>query len=149
MIRRALIDINVLLDVLAHRVPFADSAGHVWSAVESGRVRGLVSANSFTTVYYLLRRASNHSTAFRAVKLVRDVFEIIPVDAQVIQQAIESPMGDFEDAVQYHSAVRSRADCIVTRDVRHFRGAELPVIVPGAFLASLEEGRRNGADERN
>lgn len=138
MIQRALVDINVLLDVLARREPFLADAVGVWSAAETGRIRGLVSADSFSTLYYLLRRASNHRTALRAMRLIRDVFEIVPLDDQLIHQAIDSPLGDFEDAIQYHSAVRGKADCIVTRDLKHFRRAELPVVAPEAFLGALE-----------
>jgi predicted nucleic acid-binding protein len=138
VIKRALVDINVLLDVLAKREPFLASAVEIWSVVETGRVRGLVAADSFSTIYYLLRRASNHRTALRALRLIRDVFEIVPLDEQTIHQALDSPLGDFEDAIQYVSALRSGADCIVTRDLGHFRSVELPVLAPDAFLASLE-----------
>ncbi len=135
---RALVDINVMLDVLARRESFVADAVEVWSAAEIGRVRGLVSADSFSTLYYLLRRASNHRTALRGMGLIRDVFEIVPLDDQIIHQAMDSPLGDFEDAIQYHSAMRGKADCIVTRDLKHFRKAELPVLAPADFLNMLE-----------
>jgi len=138
MIKRALVDINVLLDVLAKREPFHTNAAEIWSAVETRRIRGLVSADSMSTIYYLLRRASNHRTALRALRLIRDVFEIVPLDGQLINQAIDSSVRDFEDAIQYVSALSSKADCIVTRDLAHFKGVEIPVLAPDAFLASLD-----------
>lgn len=138
MTPRVLVDINVLLDVLARREPHLAAAAELWSAAETGRIRGLVSADSFSTLYYLVRRASNPRTALRSVQLLRDVFEIVPLDSQVVHQAIDSPLGDFEDAIQYHSALRGKADCIVTRDLKYFRNAELPVMAPDAFLRSLE-----------
>lgn len=54
--RRPLLDINILLDVLGQREPFVADAAKMWTAVETGRITGLVSADSFTTVYFLLRR---------------------------------------------------------------------------------------------
>jgi predicted nucleic acid-binding protein len=63
---------------------------------------------------------------------------VVPVDAQIISQALDSPVRDFEDAIQYHCAIRGNADCIITRDLRDYRNAELPVLGPNAFLASLE-----------
>jgi len=137
--RRALVDINVLLDVLGQREPFLADAASVWSVAETGRITALVSADSFTTIYYLLRRAANARTALRGLKLTRGLFEIVPVDAQIISQALDSPVRDFEDAIQYHCAVRGNADCIVTRDLRAYRNAEMPALAPDAFLASLEE----------
>jgi len=136
--RRPLIDINVLLDVLARREPHLAAAARIWSAAETGRIQGLVAADSFSTLYYLLRQAGGARTALRGMRLLRDVFEIVAIDEKTISQAIDSPVRDFEDAIQYHCAVHGNADCIVTRDLRHYRNAELPVLSPDAFLASLE-----------
>lgn len=135
--RRPLLDINVLLDVLGQREPFAADAARIWSAVETGDVTGLVSADSFTTIHYLLRRASNARTALRGIKLMHSLFEVVPVDSQIISQAMDSPVQDFEDAIQYHCAIRGNADCIVTRDRHDYRHAGLPVLAPNTFLASL------------
>jgi predicted nucleic acid-binding protein len=120
------------------REPFLADAARIWSAVETGAIAGLISADSFTTVYYLLRRASNARTALRAMKLLRGLFEVVPVDAQIISQALDSPVRDFEDAVQYHCAIRGNADCIVTRNLHHYRHAQLPVLSPDSFIASVE-----------
>ena len=136
--RRPLIDINVLLDVLGEREPFGVSASRVWTAAETGRARGLVSADSFSTLYYLLRQASDSRAAHRGVSLVLSVFEVVELDEQILRQAADSPLRDFEDAIQYHSAIRGKADCIVTRDLAHYRNSEMPVLSPDEFLATLD-----------
>src|SRR5690606_4443419 len=135
--KRALIDINILLDVLAKREPFLSHAATIWSAAERGQIQGLVSADSFSTTYYLLRRAANHQVAMHAMRLIRKVFEIVPLSVAVIEQAIASSMGDFEDAIQYHSALHGKAQCIVTRDQQHFRNTAIPVLTPQAFIATI------------
>lgn len=137
--RRPLLNVNVLLDVLGQREPFLADAARIWSAAETGRITALVSADSFTTVYYLLRRAANASTALRGMKLMRGLFEVVPIDAQIISQAMDSPVRDFEDAIQYHCAIRGNADCLVTRDLQHYRNADLPVLAPDAFIALLQD----------
>ena len=136
--QRPLLDINVLLDVLGQREPYHADAAKIWSAVEAGQLTGLVSADSFTTVYYLLRRVSNARTAKRGLKMIQGLFEVVPVDTKMIAQSLDSPVSDFEDAIQYHCAIRGNADCIVTRDLRHYRHADLPILAPDTFLASLE-----------
>ena len=136
--RRPLIDINVLLDVLGEREPFLADAERIWTAAETKQIDGLISADSFSTLYYLLRQASNARTAQRGISLLLSVFEVVEIDKQILQQALDSPVKDFEDAIQYHCAVRGKADCIVTRDLRHYRNADLPVMSPDAFLAALD-----------
>jgi len=138
MSQRALVDINVLLDVLAQREPHYAASAAVWAAAETGEIDGLVSATSVTTLYYLLRRAADHATALNGIRLMRRIFRVIPVDAALLDEALASPLHDFEDAVQYHGALRAGAAAIVTRDVRNFRGASLPVRTPEAFLARSE-----------
>jgi predicted nucleic acid-binding protein len=135
--RRPLIDINILLDVLGEREPFVGDAAAIWTAAETRQIQAMVSADSFTTLYNLLRQASDPRTARRGLSLVLSVFEVVELDEPILRQSLDSPVKDFEDAVQYHSAVRGRADCIVTRDLRHYRNADLPILSPDSYLAAL------------
>ena len=57
----------------------------------------------------------------------------------VANLAIDSGWGDFEDALQYYSAVHGRANCIVTRNPRDFSKSEIPIFTPEEFLALQEE----------
>jgi predicted nucleic acid-binding protein len=130
------IDTNVLLDVLARREPFYPDSAAVWALAESGKIKGLISAVSVTNTSYIVRRLRDARTARRAVILLRDVFTPVAFDEQVINQAIDSGIPDFEDAVQYFSAVRAKADCIVSRNPSHFPRADPPVLTPTEFLAA-------------
>jgi hypothetical protein len=44
---------------------------------------------------------------------------------------------DFEDALQYHCALAANCDIIVTRNVKDFKKAEIPVITPDEYLRIL------------
>ncbi len=138
MNRKVLIDINVLLDVLARREPHYAASAALWALGETGSVDGLVSATSITTLYYLLRRAANHTTALRGIRLVCDIFTVLPVDRLVIGEALAEPLRDFEDAVQYQCALQAGATAIVTRDLRHFQGCSVSVMTPEAFINSKD-----------
>lgn len=63
-----------------------------------------------------------------------DTNVLIALDKQILDQAIDSRFKDLEDAIQYFSAVRARADCIVTRDADAFPRSDLPVLTPGELL---------------
>jgi predicted nucleic acid-binding protein len=67
---------------------------------------------------------------------MRDIFTAGPLDAQVLNQAIDAGFSDFEDAIQFHSAVHAGADCLITRDAEHFPATTFPVLTPLEFLAS-------------
>ncbi len=133
---RILVDTNILLDVLARREPFYAAAAAIWSLAERGEVRAVVSAISFNNVYYIVRRAEGRTRAQKAMRLIRDVFESVPPDNQIINQAIDANMADFEDAVQFHSAIRAKATYLVTRNPGDFPKSALPILTPEEFLAA-------------
>ena len=133
-----LADTNVLLDVLAKREPFYPAAAAVWSAVESAKIAGCVSAISFNNTYYIIRRYGSEETARSAISAIRDVFAVVPLDAQILNQSIDSSLSDFEDAIQLHSAVRAGARYLITRNPAGFVTDALPVLSPDEYLAVLE-----------
>ncbi|MFG0249803.1 MAG: type II toxin-antitoxin system VapC family toxin [Phycisphaeraceae bacterium JB051] len=141
MSKRLFIDTNILLDHLLDRQPFADDATEIWSMSERGQMVGCVSAISFNFVYYIVRHASNERTAKRAIKSLRDIFEIVEVDAQIINQAIDSGFKDFEDGIQHACAVRAGAQAIITRNLADFKKSEVPVLAPNVYLATVGESR--------
>lgn len=133
---RVFVDTNVLLDVLAERKPHYDASAAVWLLAESGRLDAAVAAVSFTNCWYLVRRFGGAAAAGKALRLLRDVFRPVDLTAQILNQAIDARLDDFEDAVQYHSAVQARAKCLLTRNVDHFPRTPIPVLSPAEFLAA-------------
>jgi len=132
---RVFVDTNVLLDVLANRVPFAADSSCIWTLAERGRIEAGVSVISFNNVYYVLRRHGGRASAEKALRLLRDVFRPVAFDTQLLQQAVDAGFDDFEDAVQYFSAIRDEAGCLISRNPDHFPRSGLPVLTPKEFLA--------------
>ncbi|MBN1912044.1 MAG: PIN domain-containing protein [Pirellulales bacterium] len=130
------LDTNVLMDVLLDREPFVADSQQVWLLAERGKIRGLVSAISFPNVYYVVRKLSGVRQANRMMIMLRDVFVPVACDEQVLQQAIDAGFKDFEDAIQYFTALRADADCLVSRNPKHFRDPDIPVLTPSEFLAA-------------
>ena len=132
---RIFVDTNLLLDVLARREPFYAAAARVWTLAETGACEALVSAISFNNVFYIVRKARDAATARRALVLLRDVFASVAPDQRILNQAIDSDIPNFEDAIQFYSALRVRADYLLTRNVGDFPAGTLPILAPDEFLA--------------
>jgi predicted nucleic acid-binding protein len=132
---RLFFDSNVLLDHLLDREPFADNATELWSMAERQEVVGCIAALSFNFVYYIVRHEAGERAARRAIAGLRDVFATIEVDAQIINQAIDSRFADVEHAIQHACAVRAAATHLVTRDPSGFRHSEVSVVGPDAYLS--------------
>ena len=134
---RVLLDTNVLLDVIARREGFYADSAAVWSLVEAGKVEGYVSAISFNNLFYVVERLAGAAKARRAVRLLRDIFQIVPLTADIINGAIDSRQRDFEDAIQMLSAAAVDADALVTRNLRDFHAGSIQAISPTELIARL------------
>ena len=127
-------DTNVLLDVLLHRQPFVKSAEKMWILAERGKIRGQVSVLSFPNIYYIAKKLKGAATAASMLITLRDIFFPVSCTEQVLHQAIDSGMKDFEDAIQYFSALHADASCIVSRNLNHFPATDLQIYTPDEFL---------------
>jgi predicted nucleic acid-binding protein len=134
---KVLLDTNILVDVLAKRKPFYADSATIWTLTEQGLLDGLVSAVSFTNVFYIVRKLAEGKVARRTLTLLRSTFTPVACDARILTAAIDADFHDFEDAVQYFSAVQAGADCIISRNPDDFpRPRECPVLTPAEFLAT-------------
>ena len=134
---KVLIDLNVILDVLQRREPFYDMSARVLAATERGGLEGCVAAHSLTTLFYLLSRYQSAEQARVALTDLLTFLSVAAVNHVVIEQALNLPYPDFEDAVQMMAAVRSGVQYLVTRNVRDYGMGLLPVLQPAELLALL------------
>jgi predicted nucleic acid-binding protein len=134
---KALIDTNVLLDVLLAREPWVAQSRAVWDASDAGRFNGFISAISPPNVFYVARKIAGIDKAHVAVAILLEAFDVIPIDRTTLQGAVALPGNDFEDKLQLASALAVQMDFIVTRDPRGFINQECPPPSPSEFLARL------------
>lgn len=132
---KVFLDTNILLDVLLGREPFVAEAADLWALCERETVDGFVSAISHNNCHYLLTRLDSKPTADRAVRLLLDTFKTVPLEERLVRKALDAGFTDFEDAIQYYSAIHAKADCFLTRNLKDFpKGAAIPIMTPGEFL---------------
>jgi predicted nucleic acid-binding protein len=137
MKRLLLFDLNVVLDVLFDRAPFATEAAALWTAAKDRDVIGLIPAHGFTTIHYLVRHEKDADVARRAIADLLGVFQVAAVDEAVIRRAASLNWTDFEDAVVAAAADAAGCDALVTRNPSHFPKAPVTVLEPKAALALI------------
>ena len=135
--KNVFIDTNVLMDVLIQREPFYMASAQIWSLAEKGIVCGLISVISFNNIYYVARKQKNRRIAKRILVSLRDTFVPVALNEQILNQAIDAGFTDFEDAIQYFSAVHGAADYLVSRNPKHFKNVDLPILAPDEFIVAL------------
>lgn len=128
-------DINFFLDIVLKREPFYASAAMMFKLIEEKKLKGYLCALGFPTLYYLLSKELKQEKAISILEKVRIVFHVAAVDERVIDLSLASSFRDFEDAVQYYSAIQAKAECLITRNKGDYKVDVLPVLTPEEFLA--------------
>lgn len=131
---KALLDLNVVLDVVQKRQPHFGASAAVIEAVTKKRLAGLLSAHAITTLHYIVGRYQSVEIANRTVDLLLRHFEIATVGHQELLRARSLGWKDFEDAVVLAAAESSDCETIITRNVRDFRQSTVPVLTPEEWL---------------
>ena len=130
---RLFIDTNIVLDLLEERKPFCDDAVRLFTLAHRKEVERFVSPMTFATASYVL---SKHGAAEER-KLLHDLRQLVrvaPADEQSIDDALASNFSDFEDALQYYSAVSVKAEAIITRNGKDFSKSSIPVMTAGEWM---------------
>ncbi len=128
-------DLNVILDVLQKRERFYETSSQLLACAETGRIQGFVAPHSLTTLYYLIAKDQSPAKARVMLTSLLQILSVAAIDQSTIEQALNLPYRDFEDAVQMMAAVQCKADYLVTRNVRDFEPAPISVIQPSELIA--------------
>ena len=131
---KLMIDTNVIIDVLLDRKPFSDDSTMVWKLCEAAEVEGCISSLSFANMVYVLRKKLNKEMIMNLITDLSSIFRFESLDQDDLYDAGFCRWDDFEDAVQFVTAVRIKADCIITRNKADFAGSTMPVMTPKEFL---------------
>jgi predicted nucleic acid-binding protein len=128
-------DTDIILDVITGRMPFSVEASSLFTLIEEGQIKSSTSSLSFSNIYYVLRKYATHQRVVSRLKELSELLHILNVDDTIIKSALQSGFKDFEDAIQYQTALTNPdIELIVTRNIKNYKQAELPVMTPGTFL---------------
>lgn len=137
---KILFDTNVVLDVLLAREPFVGVAAQLLSLADERRIQGVVSAATVTTIHYLATKAVSRRKARKHIKELLAIFEVGPVDRNVLVSALDIGLLDYEDTVLHEVARAAGVAGIVTRNAKDFSGATVTIYTPEELLlAALTE----------
>jgi predicted nucleic acid-binding protein len=126
--RRVFVDTDVILDLLLAREPFFAAAARFFLLLQERRIEGFTTPVVFSNLFYILRQGMPAPEAVTALRKLRLLVGILPVDEGTVDTTLASSFVDFEDGLQYYAATASGLDAVVTRNKKDFRSAEIPVL---------------------
>lgn len=134
---RLFLDTNVVLDLLAERQPFYDSIAKIATLADHKKLTLVVSPLTFTTVEYVLKRFESSESVLNKLRKFKIICEVCQVDEQTVEKGLHSEFKDFEDAIQYFSAVQANCSVIITRNGKDFRKSTLAIMTADEYLNSI------------
>jgi predicted nucleic acid-binding protein len=135
-------DNDVILDISVQRDELlkndVNEAIKLINLVEADEYKGYTSTVIFTNTYYIQKKLKDHNTSINFLKKLRLILTVLNVDDKIIQKALESGFNDFEDAVQYFTAVENKMDYIITRNIEDYKKSIIKVYTPSQYLKIKE-----------
>jgi predicted nucleic-acid-binding protein len=136
--KKVLIDINIILDVLNKREDHI-SAAELIDLCSKKKIRGFLSSHEITTLSYFLEKY-NYGNEKRNMIIINllDIFSIIPTTEKILRESLFSKITDYEDAVIEQSGKSAEVDFIITRNIKDFKGGDIPCCNAKEALAMFE-----------
>ncbi|WP_461450710.1 type II toxin-antitoxin system VapC family toxin [Mucilaginibacter sp.] len=135
--KKIFLDSDILLDALLKRQHFLLPAMNVLAlADKKSSFQLMTSAVAFVNVHYFLDKF-DRPNKYRLLNFLRPNISIVKVDEKAIDLALRRMNNDFEDTVQYFTALNAGADVIITRNKKDYIQSDIPVLTAEEFLKTL------------
>ena len=132
------LDTNIILDLLANRMPFYMEAAKLFSLADKKKIKISISALSLADAHYILSRQNPEMEVRNILRTFKVLVNVLPLDDKITDLALNSEFRDFEDAIQYYTAIENDQDLIITRNQQDFKESKIPVMTAGEFLKSIK-----------
>lgn len=129
------VDTNIVIDLLAKREPFYKEAQDLFTLGDKNEVNLFISSLTFANAYYSIVRHHKEVDAKKYLSKFKVLVTILSLDAKAIELALASDFKDFEDGLQYFTAMDNEADVIITRNKKDFTNAKIPVMTAEEYLS--------------
>ncbi|MFC3415985.1 type II toxin-antitoxin system VapC family toxin [Algoriphagus hitonicola] len=138
--KRIFVNANILIDFLTQRKPFDVKAGIIFSLAEKGEISCGVSVLSIANTHYHLLKLVKPESAKELIRKFKLLLQVKPLNEKFIDLSLNNmDFRDFEDALQYYTALEYGYESILTRNLKDFKRSNLPVFTPSQLLEVLKK----------
>jgi predicted nucleic acid-binding protein len=140
MASKIFVDSDVIIDFFTDREPFANPASSIFELNELGVIQIYISAVSLNNIYYIVRKFLGHKDTIKIIEELVDITEIIGTTKKEIIQALKNDFKDYEDSVQYSSALNVKGlEAIVTRNTKDYVNTKLPIFTSEGYIKTISD----------
>ena len=133
---KVFVDTDVILDLLAERVPFFHFSAVLFTFADMKKLELYTSPLVLANTFYILRKQLGNNEARNALRKLRILLHVVDSSESSIDKALNSDFADFEDAIQYYTALEHEITVILTRNLSNYKNSSVIVQTPEAFLVT-------------
>ncbi|MBU0560321.1 MAG: PIN domain-containing protein, partial [Bacteroidetes bacterium] len=132
------VDSDIILDLLAKREPHYLHAAKLFTLIDQQEIIAFTSPLIFANLHYLLKKLTSNVSALKSLRKLKTLINILPIDERVIEQSLNSEFNDFEDAIQYFTAVNNGINLILTRNKIDYKKSKIAISTAEEFLKTWQ-----------
>jgi len=137
-VTRVFVDTNIIIDLMAKRKDYFQWAEILFDLGSGREIDLSASALSFANAHFILKKFNGNAAVKLALVELKNVCAALDLTDRILSQALhDDAFNDFENSLQYHSALVSNQEVIITRNLRVFKSSAIPVMTAEAFIKSL------------
>ena len=130
---KVFVDTNIVLDLLQKREGFYEAAQQLFTLADAEQVEIYVSALTIANTHYILVKHLKMETRKVLLKF-KALVKVLPTNDRILSLSLASNFIDFEDAIQYYTALENNIGLIVTRNKKDFIYSSIPVLTAKEYL---------------
>ena len=131
---KVFVDTDIVLDLLSNREPFYSYSAQLFSEADKGKIRIHVSSLTFSNLNYILSRQYSVDQARKKLLKFKTLVTVLSVTDKVVELALSSDFKDFEDGLQYFTAIENNLKTLLTRNLKDYKTADITVMTAEQFL---------------
>ena len=129
------LDANILVAVLNKEYPLFSNAARILSLSGEKDFEVFTSPICLAIAFYFAEKKSGSSAARRKIALLVSHINISPANKETVLKTISNKkIIDFEDGLEYYSALESGCQAIVTENQEDFHFSEIEVVSCREFM---------------
>jgi predicted nucleic acid-binding protein len=131
---KVFVETDIVMDLLAARELFFEHAAKLFSSADKGDIQVCVSSLCFANLNYILSKQYSADQARKKLLKFKTLVTVLAVTDKVIELALSSDFRDFEDGIQYFTAIENNIKILLTRNLKDYKTAAIPVMTAEQFL---------------
>jgi predicted nucleic acid-binding protein len=133
---RIFLDCDVILDLLTEREPHFKASLQLFVKVQNKEVMAYTSPVVIANIFYILNRHFDRKKSIQSLIKLKSLIKILSCGDKEIELALSSDFKDFEDSIQYYTALQNGIDTLITRNTKDYKTAKINILTPIEFINS-------------